>query len=112
MGTVSTKVKVTSYTVKAFKDSIEDRQFIVNHFKKYPLVSSKYLVFQYWLKAYNILAEKEHFNYQGCFAKTKLATLKNLINFGLSDSLKEAFPDFNIYLIDQRTLIVDKLWQF
>lgn len=49
------------------------------------------------------MAEKEHFNYQGCFAKTKLATLKNLINFGLSDSLKEAFPDFNIYLIDQRT---------
>ena len=43
------------------------------------------------------MATKEHFNYQGM---TKLATLKNLINFGLSDSLKEAFPDFNISLID------------
>ena len=40
---------------------------------------------------------KEHFNSQGM---TKLATLKNLINFGLSDSLKEAFPDFNISLIE------------
>ena len=40
---------------------------------------------------------KEHFNYQGM---TKLATLKNLINFGLSDSLKEAFPDLDISLID------------
>jgi hypothetical protein len=43
------------------------------------------------------MAIKEHFNYQGM---KKLATLKNLINFGLSDSMKEAFPDFNISLID------------
>ena len=93
MGTVSTKGKVTSYTVKTFKDLA----VIVNHFKQYPLVSSKSLVYQYWLQAYNIMATKEHFNSQGM---TKLATLKNLINYGLSDSLKEAFPDFNISLID------------
>jgi len=43
------------------------------------------------------MATKEHFNYEGM---RKLATLKNLTNFGLSDSLKEAFPDFNISLID------------
>ena len=69
LGTVSTKGKVTSYTVKTFKDLA----IIVNHFKLYPLVSSKYLVFQYWLQAYNIMATKEHFNSQGM---TKLATLK------------------------------------
>lgn len=93
VGTVSTKGKVTRYTVRTFKDLA----VIVNHFKLYPLVSSKYLVYQYWLQAYNIMATKEHFNYQGM---TKLAALKNLTNFGLSDSLKEAFPDFNISLID------------
>lgn len=93
VGTVSTKGKVTSYTVKTFKDL----GVIVNHFKLYPLVSSKYLVYQYWLQAYNIMATKEQFNYQGM---TKLAALKNLTNLGLSDSLKEAFPDFNISLID------------
>ena len=38
VGTVSTKGKVTSYTVKTFKDLA----VIVNHFKLYPLVSSKY----------------------------------------------------------------------
>ena len=43
------------------------------------------------------MATKEHFNYQGM---TKWAALKNLTNFGLSDSLKEAFPEFNISLID------------
>ena len=80
VGTVSTKGKVTSYTVKTFKDLA----VIVNHFKLYPLVSSRgALVYQYWLQAYNIMATKEHFNYQGI---TKLATLKNLTNFGLSDS--------------------------
>ena len=77
MGTVSTKGKVTSYTVKTFKDLA----VIVNHFKIYPLVSSKYLVYQYWLQAYNIMAAKEHFNYQGMI---KLATLKIVTNFGLS----------------------------
>ena len=93
VGTVSTTGKVSRYTVKTFKDLA----VIVNHFKLYPLVSSKYIVFQYWLQAYNIMATKEHFNYEGM---RKLATLKNLTNFGLSDSLKEAFPDFNISLID------------
>jgi hypothetical protein len=97
VGTLSTKGKVTSYTVKTFKDLA----VIVNHFKLYPLVSSKYLVYKYWLQAYNIMAAKEHFNYQGM---TKLAALKNLTNLGLSDSLKEAFSDFNISLIDTPTL--------
>ena len=97
VGTVRTKGKVTSYTVKTFKDIA----VIVNHFKLYPLVSSKYLVYQYWLQAYNFMATKvatkEHFNYQGM---TKLVALKILTNLGLSYSLKEAFPDFNISLID------------
>jgi hypothetical protein len=44
------------------------------------------------------MARKEHFHFQGM---TKLATLKNFINFGLSDSLKEAFPDLDLSLIDQ-----------
>ena len=93
VGTVSTKGKVTNYTVKSFKDLA----VIVNHFKHYPLVSSKYIMYQNWLQAYNIMATKEHFNYQGI---TKLATLKDLTNYGLSDSLKKAFPDLNINLID------------
>ncbi len=59
MGTLSTLGKVSSYTVKTFKDLA----VIVNQFKLYPLVSSKYLVYQYWLQAYNIMATKEHFNY-------------------------------------------------
>ena len=100
--TLSTNIKIISYTVKTFKDLA----VIVNHLKLYPYVFSKYLYYlfflffyQHWLQAYNIMAtkEKEHFNYQGM---TKLAALKKLINFGLCDSLKEAFPDFNISLID------------
>ena len=94
VGTVSTKGKVTNYTVKTFKDLA----VIVNHFKLYPLVSSKYLVYQYWLQAYNIMVTKEHFNYLGM---TKLATLKNLTNYGLSDNLKKTFPDINNYLINK-----------
>jgi len=43
------------------------------------------------------MATKEHFNLQGM---KKLATLKNLTNFGLSDSLKEAFSDLDNSLIE------------
>lgn len=93
VGTVIKKGKVASYTVKTFKDLA----VIINHFKLYPLVSSKYVVYQYWLQAYNIMATKEHFNYQGI---TQLATLKDLTNYRLSDNLKKAFPDLNINLID------------
>jgi hypothetical protein len=42
------------------------------------------------------MAAKEHFNYLGI---TKLATLNFLTNYGLSDSLKEAFPNINTSLI-------------
>ena len=94
VGTVSTKGKVTSYVVRTFKDL----EVIVNHFKQYPLVSSKYIMYQYWLQAYNLMLVKEHFNYKGM---TKLATLKNLTNYGLSDNLKKTFPDINNYLINK-----------
>ena len=43
------------------------------------------------------MEKKEHFNYLGM---TKLATLKNLTNYGLSDNLKISFPDLNISLIE------------
>ena len=52
------KGKVARYKVKIFKDLA----IIVNHFKQYPLVTSKNLVYQYWIQAYNIMATKEHFN--------------------------------------------------
>jgi hypothetical protein len=42
------------------------------------------------------MATKEHFNYQGM---TKLATLKNLTNYGLNENLKKIFPDLNFSLI-------------
>lgn len=93
VGTVSTKKKVTNYTVKNFKDLA----VVVDHFNKYPLVSSKYLTYKYWLQAYYIMATKEHFNFQGL---TKLVTLKSLFNYGLSDNLKNVFTDLNSSLID------------
>jgi LAGLIDADG endonuclease/Cytochrome C oxidase subunit II, periplasmic domain len=95
VGTLKTKGKVTSYRVKTFKDL----EIIVKHFELYPLVSSKSLMYQYWLQAYNIMERKEHFNYQGMI---KLATLKSLMNYGLSDDLKKVFPELKTSLIDYK----------
>jgi competence protein ComGF len=63
---------------------------IIDHFEKYPLVTSKkseYLIFK---KCLNIFINKEHLLKKGLF---KLVALKSSLNKGLSEKLKIAFPD-------------------
>lgn len=63
---------------------------IIDHFEKYPLVTSKkteYLVFKNCL---DIFMNKEHLTKEGL---KKLVSLKSSLNLGLSLKLKKAFPD-------------------
>lgn len=78
---------VISYRVK----DIKGLKNIINHFDNYPLVSTKrreYLIFR---EAFSILENKSHLTTEGL---TKLVYLKNLLNKGLSEKMKEAF-NFN-----------------
>jgi hypothetical protein len=82
---------------------------IIDHFEKYPLVTSKiseYLIFK---KCLEIYINKEHILKKGLL---KLVALKSSLNLGLSEKLKIAFPDivaFNKpdYLF---TTIPDPFW--
>lgn len=71
-------------------ESFKELQVIVNHFDRYPLVTSKlsdYLIFK---QCFEIIKQKEHLTESGIL---KLVGLKSSLNWGLSDNLKIAFPN-------------------
>ena len=72
-------------------DSNKDLQVIVNHFERYPLVTAKLADFILFKKAFDIILLKEHLSQEGLF---KLVGIKASLNLGLSESLKEAFPNW------------------
>ena len=79
------------------------------HFNKYPLVTAKvsdYLIFK---QCFEIIKQREHLTEKGLL---NLIGLKSSLNWGLSDSLKEAFP--NVALVNRPeykfNFIPDPFW--
>lgn len=70
--------------------SIEELQVIVDHFNMYPLKSAKLADFLLFQECFNIIKSKEHLTMEGLH---KLIGIKASLNLGLSDKLKEAFPN-------------------
>jgi LAGLIDADG endonuclease len=71
-------------------ESIKELKIIVDHFNKYPLVTEKasdYLIFK---QCFEIIKQREHLTEKGLL---NLIGLKSSLNWGLSFSLKEAFPN-------------------
>jgi len=71
---------------------IQELQVIIDHFKKYPLVSAKYSDFLLFEQCYNIIKKKEHLTQNGF---KRIIELRASLNKGLSPELKEAFPNNN-----------------
>jgi LAGLIDADG DNA endonuclease family protein len=70
--------------------NIKELQIIINHFKKYPLVSSKYLDFLLFEQCLELIKEKAHLTEEGLL---ETVSLKANLNKGLSKELLEAFPN-------------------
>ena len=70
--------------------SIKDLQVVIDHFDKYPLISQKFGDCSLFKQAYLLLINKEHLTPEGL---RKIIAIKASINNGLSEALKEAFPD-------------------
>jgi hypothetical protein len=90
-------------------ESIKELQVIVDHFKTYPLVTAKasdYLIFK---SCFDIIKQREHLTEKGFF---KLIGLKSSLNWGLSDSLKEAFPHVPVIIRPEYKIngIPDSFW--
>lgn len=77
----------------------EDLRVVLNHFEKYPLITQKlgdYILFK---QAFSVMENKEHLKIEGI---KRLVGIKAKLNWGLTDELKEAFPE---NISEERSLI-------
>ena len=70
--------------------SIKELKVVLDHFDKFPLISQKYGDYFLFKQAYQLLINREHLTPEGL---RKIISIKASINNGLSEPLKEAFPD-------------------
>ena len=70
--------------------SVKELQVIIDHFDKYPLVTAKHSDFVLFKKCFEIVKNHEHLTEEGLL---KILGLKSFLNLGLSNKLKEAFPN-------------------
>ena len=75
------------YIVNKLSDIIN---IIIPHFKAYPLKSEKFIDFQLWEQCIKLKERKEHLTESGL---NELLSIKSVLNLGLSDKLKAAFPN-------------------
>jgi len=79
-----------SNAVKFRIRSIQGSKVILKHFEKYPLITNKLYDYLLWRQVLIIIDRKEHLTEQGL---RRIVAIKAAMNLGLSDKLKEAFPD-------------------
>ena len=82
----SSRTDMVELQVNSFKDMAA----VINFFDKYPLITQKWADYLLFRKAYELILNKEHLTIKGLIS---LVEIKSLINKGLSDQLKEAFPN-------------------
>jgi hypothetical protein len=75
---------------------------IIPHFKQYPLQGAKKIDFYLWLQCAELMKNKEHLKEAGLY---KILSIKSVLNKGLPDKLKAAFP--NVKSINKPLLEVD-----
>ena len=86
VGTVNTTTSKVVYAV----ESIKDLNVIINHFKKYPLVTAKLIDFLIFEECFELINKGEHLIEEGLL---KIITLKSSLNLGNPDKLTKAFPN-------------------
>jgi len=70
--------------------SIKDLKVVLDHFDKFPLISEKYGDYFLFKQAYLLIINREHLTPEGL---RKIISIKAYMNKGLSEPLKEAFPE-------------------
>jgi hypothetical protein len=79
-----------SNAVKFRVRTIQGSNVILKHFDKYPLITNKLYDYLLWRRVLLIIDRKEHLTEQGL---RRIVAIKASMNLGLSDKLKEAFPN-------------------
>ena len=86
VGEIYHKEEASNYMVQSSKGI----KVIIDHFEKYPLFTKKHEDFILFTQIVNLMDQKEHLTLSGLH---KIISLRASMNFGLSPSLKEAFPN-------------------
>ncbi len=77
------------YMVRSLRDLTD---VVIPHFDKYPLLSQKQVDFELFKRVVDLMNRLEHLNPAGL---QQIINIKALMNLGLSDELKKAFPNTN-----------------
>lgn len=70
--------------------SLKDLLVVIDHFDKYPLITQKRADYLLFKQVFDLVLRKEHLTLEGLHI---IVAIRAVINLGLSDDLKEAFPD-------------------
>ncbi len=68
---------------------MKDLQVIVHHFDNYPLITQKWSDYQLFKQVVDLMKGKEHLTPEGL---QKILSIKAVLNNGLPNELKIAFP--------------------
>lgn len=69
--------------------SVKDISIILDHFDKHPLITQKRADYLLFKRVFELVQRKEHLTPEGF---REILSIKAVMNLGLSESLKEAFP--------------------
>ena len=87
MGEIS---KQGSFSIQLQVQSIKEFQVLLDHFDKYPLITTKKADFELFKRVFILITNKEHLTPEGL---RKIIAIRAAMNLGLSDKLSTAFSD-------------------
>jgi hypothetical protein len=90
LGGVGNIVKHGKDSIQFQVSSVKGLSVIINHFYKYPLITQKRADYVLFKQAFNLISNKEYLTNEGL---QKLVAIKASMNKGLSEALREAFPN-------------------
>jgi hypothetical protein len=79
-----------SSTVEFRVSTLKDLVYVILHFDNYPLITKKSSDYQLFKQVVSLMLNKEHSTLEGI---QKAVNIKASLNWGLSNDLKEAFPE-------------------
>ena len=86
--------KIYKYGQDKVSYRVNDLEQIINiiipHFQKYPLITHKRVDFELFSRAVMLISQKQHLTIEGL---EKIVAIRASMNLGLSEVLKEAFPN-------------------
>lgn len=82
--------------------SIKDMSAIIRFFDNYPLITQKWADYILFKEAYELILNKRHLTIEGL---KRLVAIRSLVNKGLSNTLKEAFPNLELVNINRCNVI-------